>query len=136
MIQMLAGVFGLPVKNGNITTIKAMDKDSGPFEAGEEQERRLVALGLAEYVIDQAPIGFDETPADDPVEDAEEEVEDKPLEELNRNELRAVCQEYGLPYKATDSKDVLIAKIKEFQDSVEDAEEDDAPVFDASEAVQ
>ena len=151
MIQMIAGVFGLRVKAGNDAEgnpkyrVKGMGPDDGPFSIAPEKEERLVNLGLARYVTeiptetadddevyDGTPIGFDETPP----EDTEDEDAPKPLVELSRDELRAVCKEYGLPYKATDSKDKLIAKITEFQNSEVDTEDEDAPSFDPSEAVQ
>ena len=160
MIIMKAGVFGLPV-NG-IT--KPMDKNSGPFRANAEQEARLVALGMAEYVpdpeapmeqdtskdnddtntVDINPVGFDETSPEDeePVEDAEEDVVDDEadaildLHELTAKELREIGKEYGLTFKANASKTAMIADIEAAQR--EDAVEDDgepAPTFDASEAV-
>lgn len=151
MIQMIAGVYGLRVKAGKDADgnpkyrVKGMGPEDGPFSVTPEKEERLVKLGLARYVneiptepadddeiIDGTPIGFDETPP----ADTEDEADPKPLEELSRNELREVCKEYGLPYKATDSKAKLIEKIAEFQDSAADTEDEDAPVFDAAEAVQ
>ena len=68
MIKMVAGVFGLPIGNG---IVERKTKDSEPFEASAEQEARLVKLGLARYVgnttpvVDNGPIGFDETPDED-----------------------------------------------------------------------
>lgn len=147
MIEMIAGVFGLPIKNkeGKTLRIKGMGPNDGPFSVSPEREAELVKKGIARYVesheldanqqdddsVDTGtPIGFDETP---PV-DTEDEVTPKPLEDLSRDELREVCKEYGLPYKATDSKAKLIEIITEFQDSAADTE--DAPVFDAAEAVE
>lgn len=151
MIQMIAGVYGLRVKAGKDADgnpkyrVKGMGPEDGPFSVTPEKEERLVKLGLARYVneiptepadddeiIDGTPIGFDETPP----ADTEDEAEPNPLEELRRDELREVCKEYGLPYKATDSKAKLIEKIAEFQNSAADTEDEAAPVFDAAEAVQ
>ena len=146
MIEMIAGVFGMPIKdkNGKTIRIKGMGPGDGPFSASPEREAELVKKGVARYAepaktdADQqddfvdtgTPIGFDETP---PV-DTEDDVTPKPLEELSRDELRDVCKEYGLPYKATDSKAKLIEIIAEFQNSAADTE--DTPVFDAAEAVE
>lgn len=140
MIEIICGVYG--GKNG---MKRPGDK---PFSLSPAEEARLVARKVARYVgrpetaneeIDEpvyedidAPIGFDETPPTD----TEDEAEPKPLEELSRDELREVCKEYGLPYKATDSRAKLVEKITEFQNSAEDTEDEDAPVFDAAEAVQ
>ena len=163
MIQMICGVFGLPVTDGDRKTVKAMDKDSGPFNAGEEQEKRLVALGIAEYVYDAPPIGFDETPPVDPNADHDEETgenhdeetgaddEDLPVGvieipeysvENTAEQLREIGNLCGLEFKPNmkkqDMVDALDAHIA--ANMVDGAEIDEdgelAPVFDASEAVQ
>lgn len=148
MIQMVRGVFGLPV-NG---IVKAVDKNYGPFEAGAEQEARLIRLGLAvrvevgepapvETVDTDAPIGFDETPPDDFVEaDAEDEAEVVEefvdLKTLNVKELRDLGKDYGLTFKVGMTKDDMIAAIVAAQTvEVEDEDGEPAPEFDASEAV-
>ena len=148
MIEMIAGVFGLPVDG----TIKAMDNNSGPFEAGAEQEARLVELGLAKYVHNSvkdptdlsdesegladfiAPIGFDDLP-----EDVEtDEVEEVDLASLSAKELREVGLEYDLIFKGNASKAEMIRLIKDAQaaEASEIAEDGEhAPEFDAAEAV-
>lgn len=137
MIKMIAGVFGLPV-NG---VVKAMDKNSDAFEASPEQEARLVQMGLAEYVTDGTPIGFDEAP-DDLTED---EAPETPLEDMSAKELRALGKEYGLTFKVGMSKAEMVAALdahiaENIADGVEVDEDEavyeDAPTFDASEAVQ
>lgn len=145
MIEMIAGVYGLPIKDtsGKTIRIKGMGPNDGPFSVAPEREAELVAKKIARYVVSpnvdanqqdedfvdtSTPIGFDETPQVD-TEDAP-----KPLEELSRDELREICKEYGLPYKATDSKAKLIEIIAEFQNSAADTE--DAPTFDPAEAVE
>ena len=147
MIEMIAGVFGLPIKDksGKTIRIKGMGPNDGPFSVSPEREAELVKKGIARYaeppkvdanqqdddsVDTSTPIGFDETP---PV-DTEDEDTPKPLEELSRDELREVCKEYGLPYKANASKAKLIEIITEFQNSAADTE--DAPTFDPAEAVE
>ena len=160
MIKMIAGVFGLQVKqpNGQIRVV-GMGPDSGPFSASPEVEARLVAEKRAEYVTDtnvgdndeqvdeeqqvDAPIGFDETPPEDATEessdtadDSDEDEGDTPaFEEMTAKELREIGVSYGLTFKANASKVSMIeairAKIAELDGDVEDA-----PAFDASEAVQ
>lgn len=145
MIKMIRGVFGLPV-NG---IVKAMDKNSGPFEAGAEQETRLIRLGLAvrvegeptpvDEVDTEPPIGFDEAPPEDFGEDAEDEAEVVgeiiDLETLSAKELRELGKEYGLTFKANAKNETMIEAITEAQAQIaEDGE--DAPTFDASEAVE
>lgn len=139
MIKMKAGTFGLPV-NG---IVKPMTKESGPFKASPEQEERLVKQGLAEYVIDGTPIGFDEAPEDltDEVE-TEEETPLKPLEDLTTSELRALGKEYGLTFKVGTTKAEMVNAIADAQTAIalegETTEDDgeDAPTFDAAEAVE
>lgn len=147
MIKMIAGVFGLPVKQpGKKTRVVAKGPSDGPFSASPEQEARLVDLGLARYVDEPAedaivddggPIGFGEAPPDDYAPDAEsaeddvDEQEARPIEELNAKELRALGKEYGLTFKANAKKEDMIAQIKAAWP--EPAE--DAPAFDAAEAV-
>ena len=113
MIQIIAGVYGRKMADGSV---KAMDKNSGPFNASPEQEERLIRLGLAVRV------------------DHVVEVE---LEELTAKELRDVGKQYGITFKANASKSVMIDAIKAAQTEGEAEEDDgeDAPVFDASEAV-
>lgn len=142
MIQIIAGVYGRPMPDG---TVKAMDKNSEPFEGTPEQEERLIRLGLAVHVNDGTPIGFDETP---PVEDLPEGVIEIP-EYSTKNtatELREIGKLCGLTFKVGMSKAEMVAALDAHIDANmvdgvdfdEDDVEDDgepAPSFDASEAV-
>lgn len=141
MIQMIAGVYGRKMPDGSV---KAMDKNSEPFEVSPETEERLIRLGLAvrvDHVDMEMPIGFDETPPEDDGEDAEDEAEveteEVALEDLNAKELREIGKQHGLTFKATASKATMIEAIKAAQSEDDTAEDDgeDAPSFDASEAV-
>ena len=159
MIEMIAGVFGLPVKKeGQKMRIVGMGPKDGPFSADPAQEARLVKLGLARYVSeevaedeaenmeDMAPIGFDDMPPEyfdeddaenfveetEPAEEvAEDEGEPIDLSELSAKELREIGKEYGLSFKANASKASMIEAIGEAQA----AEALAAPSFDAAEAV-
>lgn len=146
MIEMIRGVFGLPV-NG---IVKPMDKNSGPFEAGAEQEARLIRLGLAVKVEDgepapvdepaetvdtDAPIGFDEMPPlPEGVTAIPEYSEDTKASELR--EIGAMC---GLTFKVGMTKKEMVAALDAHIEAnmVDDEDEDGepAPVFDAAEAV-
>lgn len=142
MIKMLRGVFGLPV-NG---IVKAMDKNSGPFEAGAEQEARLIRLGLAvkveadepapdEVVGADAPIGFDETP---PVPEKVYETPEYSVatKATKLREIGAMC---GLTFKVGMTKEAMVAALDEhFAENIvaDDEADEPAPVFDAAEAVQ
>ncbi len=166
MIKIVRGVYGFKDKNGIVRPKTEADE---PFELLPEQEARLVSIGVSEYVggideeqadeteqggideeqadeteqggIDeeQDPIGFDETPPEDFVEDEAEVMEEIiDLETLSGKELREIGKEYGLTFKANTKKADMIAAITEAQKEVAEAEDDDepAPVFDATEAVQ
>lgn len=151
MIQMIAGVYGRKMPDG---TVKAMDKNSGPFNVSPEREARLVALKLAEYVQDDgdmAPIGFDETP---PVEDdGEPELPEGVVGipeysiQNTKAELQKIGELCGIALDGRMTKPEMVAALDahiaanmadDVEDDDEDTVEDDgepAPVFDASEAV-
>lgn len=151
MIQMIAGVFGLQV--GGI--VKAMDKNSGPFEVSPEQEARLIRLGLAVHVDDGTPIGFDETPPMDDEDDGEPALPELPegvtpipeySTENTAAELREIGKLCGLTFKVGMTKAEMVAALDahieaNMVDDVEPTEDDTedvgepAPVFDASDAV-
>lgn len=82
MIRMIAGVYGLPVKQPDGSTrIKAMGPVDGSFSLPAEREADLVARGAACYV-DEAPAAS----ADEP----------KVLSEMNVRELRETAKQYGV----------------------------------------
>lgn len=140
MIKIVRGVYGFMDKDGIVRPKTAADE---PFELLSEQEARLVRLGVAEYVgdvkgeelreieqeeivVDQDPIGFDETPDEEPA-----------LSELTVKELREIGREYGLSFKVGTSKADMVKAIEaaEAELSAVDDDSEPAPVFDASEAV-
>lgn len=147
MIKIVRGVYGFMDKDGIVRPKTAADE---PFALQEEQEERLVKLGVAEYVGniegeqdleettqdeteqeefegEQDPIGFDETPD-----------EELALSELSVKELRAIGKEYGLTFKVGTSKPDMVKAIEAAEAELNTEAEDDgelAPVFDASEAV-
>ena len=145
MIKMIRGVFGLPVDG----IVKAMDKNSGPFIAGAEQEERLINLGLAERVGDvpdlppaedetvdtDAPIGFDEMP---PLPEDVDGIPEYSVE-MKATELREIGAMCGLTFKVGMSKADMVAALDKHiaENTVEEDEDGEpAPVFDAAEAVQ
>ena len=157
MIKMIAGVFGLRVeKDGQKTRVIGKGPNDGPFSTTPEQEARLVSMGMAVYVNETAqqdqeqdeqvevdtetPIGFDEIPPADGVEedaeaDPEQEAEEiVDLETLSAKDLRELGKEYGLSFKANAKKVDMIAAITAAQAELAEPAED-APTFDASEAV-
>lgn len=149
MIEMIAGVFGLPIKDksGRTIRIKGMGPNDGPFSISPEREAELVKKGIARYVKDgttdtddtdipdDAPAGFDEMPPEDGAEDEAEVVEEiVDLKSLSAKELRKMGKEYGLTFKANDKKNTMIDAIAAAQ--MELAGSEDAPSFDAAEAVE
>ncbi len=146
MIQMIAGVYGRKMPDGSV---KAMDKNSEPFEVSPETEERLIRLGLAVRVDMEMPIGFDETPPEDDVEpDLPDGVVGIP-EYSTKNtkaELNLIALRCGITLDASMTKAEMVAALDahieahmvDGVDIDEDAAEDDgedAPSFDASEAV-
>ena len=142
MIEIICGVYG--GKNG---MKRPGDK---PFSLSPAEEARLVARKVARYVeqpemletedqhsdaeADGTPIGFDEIPPED-FDEAEVMEEIVDLETLSTKELRELGAEYGLTFKANAKKTDMIEKITEAQAQLaEDIE--DAPTFDAAEAVE
>ena len=129
MIKMIRGVYGLNV-NGIVT---AKDKNSEPFSASEEQEKRLVERKFAVYVDGG---------------DVPTSPEGDSLDEMKYNDLRAFGKEHGLTFKAGTPKDEMLAAIREalakgeedspegdsLDDEADELDEDEG--FDASEAVQ
>ena len=130
MIKMIEGTYGLELPNG---VVKPMDRNSGAFKLTKEQEERLVKLGRAKYVEEVAE---DATTPD--IENEDAPAEDADLDKMNAKELRAFGKEHGLSFGVGISKAEMIAAIREAL--AEDAEviedDEDAPEFDASEAVQ
>ena len=142
MIRIICGVYG--GKNG---VKRPGDK---PFSLTPAEEARLVALKVAayvdapapapadDYVPEDAPIGFDEMPPEDYAEDAEDEAEimEEPidLETMTAKELRELGKDYGLTFKANDKRSTMIEAITAAQAALAVAE--DAPTFDAAEAVE
>ena len=143
MIKMIRGVFGLPV-NG---IVKAMDKNSGAFEAGAEQEARLIRLGLAvkvetadgepapvETVDTDTPIGMDEMP---PLPEDVTGIPEYSVD-MKATELREIGAMCGLTFKVGMTKAEMVAALDKHiaENTVEDEDGEPAPAFDAAEAVQ
>lgn len=138
MIKMIAGVFGLPVKG----FVKAMDKNSGPFEASPEQEARLVRIGLAVYVDEvdtETPIGFDETPPeDDDLPELPEGVVGIPEYSVKNTkaELQEIAKLCGLDFENDMTKAEMVAALDaHIEANMVDGVGEPEPTFDASEAV-
>ena len=112
--------------------------DSGPVTLPADVERAWVARGVAEYV-DAKPESKSPASADEPdeavaaagTEDGAEDApepdaeEDAGYEELSLGELKALCDERHIAYKAKTTKADIIALLEK---------DDEPPAFDAFEA--
>lgn len=136
MIKIVHGVFGY---NNGKSIIPKTSKDE-PFACDNATEKRLVSLGIAEYVTAEKLI-------EDHVEDAETDAEvvETPVEaetapdEASKDELIAEYKSLGLGGNpAVMKKETLIKKINEAKEALEEiaAEADeDAPSFDELDGV-
>lgn len=138
MIKMIAGVFGLPVDG----VVKRMDKDSDPFKASEEQEARLVKLGLAAYVGETPEQGDDLPDLPDGAVGIPEYSTENTVAEL-----REIGKLFGMTFKVGMTKDAMVMALDEhiaahtvegvtIDENGEISVDDDAPTFDAAEAVE
>ena len=123
MIKIVRGAYGYLDKNGIVRPKTAAD---APFSLLPDQEARLVKLGIAEYV--------------GAVSVAEEAPAERNLADYSVKELRELGSEYGLTFKVGTSKADMVKAIENAQAEVDietvDDDDESAPVFDASEAVQ
>lgn len=140
MIKMIRSTYGLPV-NG---VVKPMDKNSGPFSAGEAQEKRLVERGYAVYVDEVG--GADIS--------ASSQGNEIKLDEMKADALRAYGKELGLTLKVGLTKAEMVDAIRKALAEAEETPDDedipgdadapdgteledaDAPKIDATEAIQ
>lgn len=150
MIKMIAGVFGLRVKQPNGgSRIVGMGPDDGPFSVAPEREAELVAQGIARYV---EPPKVEEQPATGNTE-GETEIP-KYSVEMKATELRAIGAQFGLTFKVGMTKDAMVAALDahfatgnteaeaeaetDTENETDTEDEDgteDAPTFDPSQAV-
>ena len=132
MIKIIRGVYGF-VDEGGI--VRPKTSDDAPFSLLPEQEERLVRLGVAQYVVQ-----VKSAPAEEP--QPEESVAELPsnerlLSDLSAKELRELGKEYGITFKVGISKAEMVQAIETAENELEAAGDNEpAPVFDASEAVQ
>ena len=127
MIKIIRGVYGYVDKDGIVRPKTEADE---PFALLPEQEARLVKLGVAEYV---GGVKYEQGPADI----AAAPDEETPLAELPVKELREIGKGYGLTFKVGASKADMVKAIEAAEAAVgTESDNDDAPVFDAAEAVQ
>ena len=128
MIKIIRGVYGFVDKHG---IVRPKTEADAPFELQPDQEERLVRLGVAVYV-GNAPV------EEEPLDIGEISVEGISLSERSVKELREIGKEYGLTFKVGATKADMIQAIEQAEAELdaEESDDEDAPVFDASEAVQ
>lgn len=146
MIEMIAGVFGLPIKNkqGKTIRIQRMGPNDGPFSATPKREAELVASGIARYVEQPTIVEGQPPVAGTGTEGAA--VIPEYNADMKADQLRAIGQQFGLTFKVGMKKTEMVAALdKYFAENTADAEDedgtdtegdDDAPTFDPAEAVQ
>jgi hypothetical protein len=139
MIQIIKGVYGHMV-NGIVKPKTSADE---PFELTEAQEERLVNLGVAVYV------DGGRTALPEGVEMVDYNVN------MKASELREIAKDMGLTFPVGTTKKEMVEAMDKFIESQpgveiddngdiigfdetppEDFEDDDAPTFDAAEAVE
>lgn len=130
MIKIINGVYGYMDKDG---IVRPKTNDDEPFCLTKKQEERLVGLKVAEYVC---------------VDEYEKVLEDRTggawnldteqLEELTNAKLKDLAEEMGIDTKKLTTKAKLIEAITSAEVIPGEDEDDgeDAPSFDATEAVQ
>lgn len=120
MIKIIKGVFGY--NNGK--SVVPMTSKDGPFECDKAIEKRLVSLGVAEYVTNVV----EATEALDAAEPTEV------INEPTREDLIATFKQLGLKGNPNTMRtETLKAKIDEASEVVED---EDTPTFDEVDGVE
>ena len=128
MIRIVKGVYGYLDKDG---IVRPKTEADAPFELLPEQEARLVLLGVAQYVgnVNPAPVPEESV--------AETPTGERLLTDMSAKELRELGKDYGLTFKVGISKAEMVKAIEDAENALDTVEDDEpAPVFDASEAVQ
>ena len=153
MIQMKNGVYG-----ARHFMKRASD---GPFSLSEAEEARLVDRGVAEYVdgaeppADGEPIGFNDTPPvpEETGNNSEQSKTDDATElpelpdgvvgiqeysvKMKAAELREIGKLCGLTFKVGMTKEEMVAALdKHIEENTVEDDEEDAPSFNAADAVQ
>ena len=122
MIKIINGVFGF---NNGISIVPKTSKDE-PFEAPADVEKRLVEIGVAEYV--------GKTEATEPTEEVTEEAEAVDLQTLKLAELKEYAKEQGAtdeelkPLNSKAKVIELIEKLTSEEEEVPDLNSDDGVV--------
>ena len=135
MIKIIAGTYGYV--NKKTGAVEAKDKKAQPFSCDKDEEARLVALGVAEYVggvnqdedPDQDPDGKGQDNGDahqgDQNDQKSDQEPEKTLADMTKKELAHIATDLGieLPKKATN-QDIIEAIEKARAEHEGDQDED------------
>ena len=145
MIKIIAGTYGYV--NKKTGAVEAKDKKAQPFSCDKDEEARLVALGVAEYVggvnqdedPDQDPDGKGQDNGDahqgDQNDQKSDQEPEKTLADMTKKELTQIATDLGieLPKKATN-QDIIEAIEKARAEHEGDQDEDMDDEEDGDEA--
>ena len=131
MIRIIKGVYG-HVPNPTTGIVVPKTSKDEPFSLSPEQEKRLVSLGVAEYVGAPVAPAEPEPIADEPAASVEAEPS---LDDMSAKELREYAKSLGLTLKVGMTKAEMREAILAAQAEDEAADDEAPPVFDAAEAV-
>lgn len=132
MIKIVKGVYGHMAESGIVRPKTSADE---PFTLNPVQEKRLVDLGVAEYV---GPVDTMDTPAN------AEEIPEYDID-MKVDKLREIAKQMGLTFPVGTTKAEMVEAMDKFQaenaengvdaDDIEDDGEE-PPAYDPTEAVE
>lgn len=132
MIRIIKGVYG-HVPNPDTGIVVPKTSKDEPFSLSPEQEKRLVSIGVAEYV--DAPTAPAIPEPEDVDGTPEPEDDGLTLDEMSAKELREYGKELGLTFRVGMTKAEMREAIVAAEDAAEPEDDEAPPVFDAAEAV-
>lgn len=139
MIKIVQGIYGYQDKNG---VVRPKTPEDAPFNLTEAQEKRLVGLGVAEYVgnVPEHPQDAVELTED---ENAETDIVVLPEynADMTTKELREIAKSYKIELAARASKKEILAALDEKTAALEaiyadDSEDVEMPELDATAVVE
>lgn len=142
MIKIVQGIYGYQDKNG---VVRPKTPEDAPFSLTEAQEKRLVDLGVAEYVGNVPNVPEEPQDTEETTEDANTETDIVVLPEYNADmtskELREIAKDYKIELAARASKKEILAALDEKAAALEaiyadDSEEVEMPELDATAVVE
>lgn len=132
MIRIIKGVYG-HVPNPKTGIVVPKTSKDEPFSLSPEQEKRLVSIGVAEYVDAPAAPAI---PEPEDVNGTPEAEDDGPtLNEMSAKELREYGKGLGLTFRVGMTKAEMREAIVAAEDAAEPEDDEAPPAFDAAEAV-